>query len=156
MQYLNISESMPIPKIEGKWTGYFKYGKSYPPGQRGKNVAFSLDIINIDGFITGTCIDELSKDLFNNPATIEGRAEEYSVSFIKRYPGLVTLNVQHQPVVVQDKPSEGIQYAGRLQNKFLSNKYVLIGQWDISGYALDEHGNAVYYTLEGTWEVKPA
>ena len=147
---------MAIPKIEGKWVGFYSYGKSYPKEFRRKKTSFSLEIVNEDGLIKGICDDEFTLNLFGKPATIEGFAEKYTITFIKRYPSLLTLDENNQPLVVAEEPSLDIQYIGSLQKKIFSNKYILKGSWDISGSFLDKHGNANYYTDEGIWELKPA
>src|SRR5688572_19165181 len=115
---------MAVPKIEGKWVGFYSYGKSYPKEFQRKKTPFTLEIVNTDGLIKGICDDEFTLSLFGKPASIEGSAEKYSINFIKKYPGLLTLDENSQPIAIPGEPSLDIQYTGSLQKKFFSNKYI--------------------------------
>ena len=53
-------------------TGFFVYGETYSDRLRGKSVPFQIEWTLADGVIVGTSIDDASKDLFVEPATING------------------------------------------------------------------------------------
>lgn len=147
---------MAIPKIEGRWKGYYKYGEGYPKTDKNKKHFFIIEIINKNGLITGTCVDDLSKQFFDTPATIEGMAEEYSIFFILRYPNLLTYDEANQLIVDPEKPSSDIQYTGSFKKRFFSNRYYLEGNWEISGSGLDENGEPWYSYSDGYWQMEPA
>ena len=58
--------------IDGKWTGQVTYNNTYPKAYRNKVLSFVLYLSSVDGFITGTCEDDITKELLLKPAEIEG------------------------------------------------------------------------------------
>lgn len=146
---------MPTNNIEGKWQGYYKYGKAYPLEYQAIPVSFMIEItLDENGIIKGKCIDDLITELGIGPASIEGTFENNTIVFMKYYPCLITIDQNNKTVAVHDKPSVGIQYKGSLKRKLFSKNYFLKGEWDISGSLIDERGTAQYYNFDGTWSLR--
>ena len=145
---------MSVPKIEGRWEGYFQYGKLYGK-LAGTKVPFTMDIKNEDGYIRGICTDQYIEENSLDPATIEGSAEDYLITFIKKYPAKLEFDENYQSKIYRNQESYEIMYVGNLQKRFFSNKYFLKGTWEISTSFLDDNGNTIYFTCEGSWMLKP-
>ncbi|HEX7903771.1 MAG TPA: hypothetical protein VF487_07825 [Chitinophagaceae bacterium] len=145
---------MPKPTIEGKWIGHFVYGETYPKEFKSKKISFVIEIAKDNELIKGTCIDDLSREIFKNPAIIEGLFENDFITFIKRYPALLTEDENNNLVAHFDKPSVNIHYKGVLTKNLFSRIYFFKGEWEISGSYLDEMGQANYYTFAGKWRMQ--
>ena len=108
----------------------------------------------VNGMIKGECIDDFVRTYFTSPAIIEGSFENGAVTFIKRYPSLLTIDENGKVAVFSDKPSHEVLYTGHVYKKLFLRKIYFKGKWDISGFFLDENKNPRYYTFGGTWEME--
>ncbi len=145
---------MPIISIDGKWIGKVKYDNTYPKEYRNKILSFILNLSSEDGFIIGTCEDDITKELLLKAATIEGTYRYDKIHFIKRYPCAVILDEENTLTTNPFEPSAGIQYEAKLRKNWFNGKQYFKGGWDISGSFIDENGNAQYYTCGGTWRME--
>ncbi len=139
--------------LSGKWKGYYRYGKEYPLKFRKLKEPFEIEIKYDDDVFSGICIDNYTKDLFKAPAVIDGSFEGDRIYFIKRYPGLLTLDENDKPTIILNEPSYAIQYEGFLYKCFWGNDYYIKGEWSIDISYLDEGKNANYFSDTGTWKI---
>ncbi len=145
---------MPSIIINGKWKGKVTYNDTYPKEYRNEVLSFELNLSSEDGFITGTCEDDITKELLLKAATIEGTYGFDTIHFIKRYPCEIILDEANKLATNPLEPSAGIQYEGKLCQRWFSGKQYFKGEWDISGSFIDEYGNAQYYTCGGNWKME--
>jgi hypothetical protein len=139
--------------ISGKWTGKYIYGENYVEELRGKAVAFQMELFYDGDLVTGTCIDEETKDLFSKPAKITGTFENNTILFFKSYPDVTGL-VSASRLIAEEFNAASIEYTGILKKKFFSGRRFFEGTWQINGSFLDKNGVANYYELDGTWIMK--
>jgi hypothetical protein len=98
--------------IEGKWIGKLNYINNYPEEYSGKELDFEITI-TVDGdFFKGTCVDDITKELVLQPATIEGIFRNNEILFMKYYPCSVILDENQKLMANSSSPSHGIQYVG--------------------------------------------
>ena len=147
-------KDMDLEQLNGEWTGFFVYGNGYPATYREKKNDFTIVVNGADGMIKGECTDVFVRKYFTSPATIDGSFENGAVTFIKRYPSLLTIDENEKVTVFPDRPSHEVLYTGHVYKKLFSRKIYFKGRWDISGSFLDEDKNARYYTFGGTWEME--
>jgi hypothetical protein len=141
--------------VQGKWEGYFNYGKYYPPEYQAKTVAFTIELnVDVNGIIHGFCLDEIIKEMALQPATIEGSIENDTLKFFKYYPCYLALDENKRTIMDPDKPSTGIQYTGKLSRKLFPTTYTVKGRWEILGTLHDQNGDPHIYTVDGTWQMK--
>lgn len=133
--------------IHGKWAGEYSYGENYPDPLKGKTVAFEIDIILKNGFVTGHCTDDEATPHFNQPAIIEGSVLGHSISFVKRYPHYWQ-NEESGPRFLPKLPSQEVCYSGQ----FANGKFE--GEWEIITQLTDATGSAVVYKSTGFWFMK--
>ena len=141
--------------LNGKWIGKFKYNQvsGFPLAQP---VNFEISLNFTENSFTGTCTDELTLKLFHEPATIIGTYADDYISFIKRYPCMVGSDENLNPILIREEPSVDIHYTGILSTTFFTGKYVFIGEWSLTDVYLDDQGDKVFQTNEGTWTMKKA
>ena len=145
---------MNYKKLNGLWKGSYKYSDSYPNDYKGKEEPFSLDIQFTDVNFKGICQDKFTSDYFKTPATVEGTFVPNLISFIKKYPSLLTEDDNGQTIVVPDKPSLEIHYTGFFYKGLFSKTIRFEGEWTITNFFLNESGEKTYFTLDGTWMMK--
>jgi hypothetical protein len=142
---------MNTQSLDGNWKGEFTYGDGYEIETQGKSVKFEM-ILKFNGNIfTGTCIDEETKHLFKEPATIEGIFDKNYISIIKKYPCLITANEENEMVAIPDKASLQIHYTGTLRKRGLFFGYFFEGEWEVTTPIEDEEGEILYATGLGSW-----
>ena len=76
------------------------------------------------------------------------------ISFIKRYPALLTVDVNEQAIIIPEKPSVEIHYTGFFYKGLFSSTIRFEGEWTMTDYFLNELGEKEFYTCYGTWEMK--
>jgi len=138
-------------KLSGIWHGIFKYGNAYPEDHRKIVEPFTLDIKFDECNFNGICEDRFSKTYFNSSATVEGSFVPNLISFIKRYPGLLTIDEEFQTVALPDKPSLDIHYTGFYYKGIFSSKARFEGEWIITDYILNDAGQREYSNSGGVW-----
>jgi len=145
---------MKNDKLNGLWIGTYKYGFGYPEEYKKREEPFSLNIQFEGDNFKGTCHDPFIDTHFNQPATVEGTFSPNLISFIKRYPSLLTINENEQTIVVPDRPSIDIHYTGLFYQGLFSRTIRFEGEWTMTDYYLNEFGKKEFYTLNGTWTMK--
>jgi hypothetical protein len=144
---------MNMEILNGKWRGICRYD-SLPGVPEFKAVKFEMDIHFNGNNFTGTCIDEYTVKYFDEPATISGTFSPNYISFIKKYPALLTSDESLNPLVILEEPSADIHYTGILTRSFFTRRYVLTGEWSLTDIFLDETGKKQFQTNSGTWRLK--
>ena len=140
--------------LSGLWLGQYIYGGSYGIGIEGTSIDFEMNL-RFDGHvITGICIDNETKHIYNDPATIEGVFDNNYISLIKKYPCYLHSTVDGKLQLVQDKPAIPIHYTGALRKKGLFFRNFFEGEWEITTSIQDEDGNIQYFTGLGNWRMK--
>ena len=144
---------METHTLNGRWIGKFKYSqiKGFTPV---KPVVFEISLNFTNDNFTGTCTDELTLKLFNEPAAIIGTFSANYISFIKRYPCMVGSDEKLSPILIRDEPSLDIHYTGILSKTLFTGKFAFAGEWSLTDVYLDEQRNKVFQTNDGTWKMK--
>ncbi len=133
--------------FSGNWVGYYTL---YYENNISKDYAFKINMQVLDGVLKGTCVDDESLVVFDEPATVEGFIEENFISFIKKYPHAWAMDENGGALKFEDVPSHEIHYAGNFENGAFS------GYWEISIEAIDENGEISNTDLQGTWRMQKA
>lgn len=134
--------------ISGKWNGVYTYGDSYPVEMRGREVGFHLECKQLKGVIIGTCEDEESKNIFEQPASISGVFEDGYISFVKKYPHHWSVDEKRKVRVDKNREAIEVQYVGYL------NGSVVKGTWSMSVAYVDRLGTITNVEFGGTWMMK--
>ena len=137
--------------LTGHWKGNYTYGNGYPKSVMGKSEPFEFDLHDIEGKITGTCIDNVVKSTEGNQSTIEGSFSGDFISFLKRYKHLLAIEEDGNLVQIDNIESDGVHYVGHMKKRFFSGKIYFLGEWQINCVSKDELGNLIKYACEGTW-----
>jgi hypothetical protein len=153
VQSFNPQKNMDTKSLNGKWSGEFKY-KHISGLPLTQPVKFEILLNFTDNNFTGTCTDALTLKLFDEPASIIGTYADSYISFIKRYPCMVSSDENLNPILIRDEPSVDIHYTGILSKTFFTGKYVFNGEWSLTDIYFDENGNKIFQTSEGTWTMK--
>lgn len=140
--------------LTGRWSGKYKYGDGYPKEVSGTTENFVIDIIDLNGNITGSCLDPVVTDIENNDAVIEGSFKDRVISFIKRYKYQSLFNDDGTTFFDPAVPSCDIHYTGRLYKRIFSRTPYFSGEWLINSAWTDENGNEMLSCGEGTWTMK--
>src|SRR5688572_31884826 len=112
-------------KLNGIWKGFYKYGNMYPESYQKIAEPFTVEM-EFDGVnFKGNCKDRFSEKYFNSPASIEGTFVPNLISFIKKYPSLLTIDDNLQTIVIPEKPSLEIHYTGFSTKVFFQDPFVL-------------------------------
>ncbi len=139
--------------LSGNWKGEYKYGKDYPEQFRGKSVPFEFELIDNDGAITGTCIDDIVEEIEGNECHLTGTFNQGHISFKKRYKYAMALN-EDGTLLPDDKiESDGVDYTGRHCNNFLTREKYFKGTWSITGVFLDEDNLSYPFKCTGRWKM---
>ena len=139
--------------ITGKWIGEYIYGEGYGEDLRGKSVQFTIELFLNGDLITGTCIDEETKDIFSEPAKIEGTFENGTILFYLTHSIDSVMGDKNK---AENYSSTSIQYSGVLKKSFFRKAYYFEGTWDIDESVLDVDGVWQHYSVEGTWTMRKA
>ncbi|MDF2381241.1 hypothetical protein JMG10_07180 [Nostoc ellipsosporum NOK] len=127
-------------KFNGTWVGEYIYGDGYPDDVQGRREEFSLHL-QFDGHrFKGTCEDCFTRELFNEPATVEGEVTTGQISFIKRYPALLLTDEHGHCSVDRDQPPYEIVHHGLYTKGFFSRIHSFRGHWEIVHSFVDEEG----------------
>lgn len=146
---------MDIAKLNGAWTGTYRYGDCYPASYHNKVIPFSVEMNFTGNTFKGTCNDEYTEAQFNNhPAILEGTFVPNYISFIKRYPGLLVINEVEEIVAVPKTTSLDIHYTGMLFKAFFSKRIYFEGEWSMTDCFITEYGEKLFSTWYGTWKLE--
>ena len=137
--------------ISGKWSGEFVYGSEYEDQKRGKKVKFFMTLFFDGNIVRGTSLDDEAKEIFREPAKIEGSFENGVLVFYLTY--------QKQSIIGVKKNAAqygigSIQYIGHLKKKFLSKEIYFSGIWEINESKLESNGEVYHSFGSGTWQMK--
>ncbi|MES2430757.1 MAG: hypothetical protein V4556_07445 [Bacteroidota bacterium] len=130
-----------IEKLSGQYT----YGEPYPDNMKGTSVPFEIEWSLIDGIISGTCVDDKGKEVFNEPATINGFVDEGIISFIKKYPKYWEIDEDGVSRVFDHLPPPEIHYSGVLVDNHFE------GDWEMIATYILENGEIEQLDCTGTW-----
>ena len=137
--------------LTGRWKGKYTYGAGYPQNFIGKSEPFEFDIQDIEGKITGVCVDEIVKAIEGNESTIEGTFKDNFISFIKRYKYQLLIDESNNYVSEENIITDGVHYVGHVHKRFFSRKVYFTGEWQITADFKDDHDKIVTFSVEGTW-----
>lgn len=133
--------------FSGEWIGYYTL---YYENNISKDYAFKINMRVHDGVLKGSCVDDESVVVFDEPATIEGFIEENFISFIKKYPHAWAMDENGNPLKFKDVASYEFHYAGNFENGLFT------GYWEISTGETDENGQINNIDSQGTWQMRKA
>ena len=128
-----------------KWIGSYVYGDAYPEAMKGSSIPFVIEWTINDGILTGTCVDDETKDYYTQPATIQGFIDNGVISFIKKYPCYCSTDDEGNITLDENRPAAEIHYSGMA----VENHYE--GEWEINMTFVDEYGMLQEYDWTGTW-----
>ena len=111
------------------WRGYFSYFSEDQNGELLEDrVSYEMKLEYNNGSFTGTTIDEETKELFNDPITVNGFTEGKFISFIVQYPYNYYFDEESNQLKVNYKEEyPGCEYAGEYDE--VESKY--FGEWKI-------------------------
>ena len=135
--------------ISVKWTGEYKYGGEYPEIE-GTTVAFEIQMTEQDGIISGTCIDEDTKEIFKDPIKIKGFIDGNVISFIKTYPYYYFLDKDGKIVIDNSMPPHSVSYSGSLNDR----KDSCAGDWEITADSQTFGEFIIDDIMTGTWKME--
>lgn len=145
---------MDYIKLNGIWKGYYEYGDSYPEEFQRLREPFTLELLFDDVNFNGICKDKFTESYFNKPATVQGTFVPNLISFIKKYPSLLTVDDNMQTIVIPDKPSLEIHYTGLFYKGLFSKTIRFEGEWTMTNLVITESGKKDYFTFDGTWTME--
>ena len=144
-----------IPLNRQKFKGFFSYTNQDENGiEFEESVNFEMELEFNQGSFKGTTIDEETKDLFNEPITVEGFIEDEMINFVVTYPNNYYFDLEQNKLVVEkNKAYPGCEYLGSYNkdsNKFEGEWRLPIEQNNIGSLQTD------YTELydSGNWEMK--
>ena len=140
--------------LTGHWKGNYTYGNGYPKSLVGKSEPFEFELIDNEGNITGTCIDEIVKAKAGNQSKIVGSFSGNFISFLKTYKYHFAIEEQDNLVPQENMVSDGVNYVGSLKKRFLSKKLYFIGEWQIDCVYKNVFGILHQYSLGGIWTMR--
>ena len=139
--------------LTGHWEGKYTYGKGYPSQYIGKSEPFELEIIDNDGTLSGTCLDQLVKAKEGNESYIIGSYKEHEIAFKKRYKFHFSIDESGSLVLEDRVRFDGVDYKGKLYKKFFSRKLYFSGVWAIMCEFKDENNLSQTFICKGTWKM---
>ena len=139
--------------LTGHWKGKYRYGQGYPAPHFGKSETFEFDIVDQDGTLSGTCIDELVKARPGNESYILGTFKQNQIVFKKRYKFHFVFDETGAMVIDDKLKFDGVDYKGRLRKRFFTRKVYFSGEWSITGELKDENNLTQSFVCKGTWKM---
>ena len=138
--------------LTGLWKGKYTYGKGYPLSTLGKSESFEFDILDNNGSISGTCVDEIVKSRIGNESRIEGSFKDKYLIFLKKYkyPSYIT-DESTKDINLDNVQSDGILYTGKLYKKLFTRKAYFSGKWKTKTIFKDNLNKTHVSTAEGFW-----
>ena len=134
--------------MEDKWIGNYTYGELYPVDMRGKSYAFTIKWTVNEGIISGSCIEEESKNIFSEPIPISGFIEKKFISFIKKYPHPIAKDDNLQSYIKENEPPLEIHYSGNFIDRHFE------GIWQLTLPYIGTNGRKYNRNLNGTWTMR--
>lgn len=137
--------------ISGKWSGEFVYGNMYDEQTRGKKVKFFMTLFYDGTIVRGTSMDDEAREVFREPARVEGTFENEVLLFYLTY--------SKESVIGNNKNAANygvgsIQYIGHLTRKMFSKEYYFKGTWEINESHLEPNGEIYHSQASGTWQMR--
>ena len=137
--------------ISGKWSGEFVYGNEYEDEKRGKRVKFFMTLFYDYNIVHGISMDDEAKEIFREPAKIEGSFENDVLIFYLTYSKESVIGVKRNAA---DYGTGSIQYIGHLRRKLFTREYYFKGIWEINESHLDSNGEIYHSFGSGTWKMR--
>lgn len=105
-----------------RWTGTYRYSDT----GINEGVDFRMELlVDASGNVTGIIDD--GPNGIPEPATIEGRIEGSTITFVKRYQSPWIVDATGELVRVPDQPSHELHYVGEIDDVFM----LLDGTWTV-------------------------
>jgi hypothetical protein len=139
--------------LTGLWEGKYTYREGYPTQYVGRSEPFEFDIVDKDGTLSGTCIDELVKAKEGNESYIIGTFKQNEIAFKKRYKFHFAVDESGSFILDDKLKFDGVDYKGRLYKKFFSRKPYFSGEWNITCEFKDENNLTQTFICKGTWKM---
>ena len=140
--------------LTGHWKGDYVFGKGYPKSVAGKSEPFDFFIVDNSGTISGSCIDDVVREVSNNESYIIGTFFEKVLKFKKRYKVHTGIDEKGNHVLDHDAKCDGVDYVGTLKKKMFSKTYYFIGEWSITSRVDNGTGGSQYFICGGKWKMK--
>lgn len=140
--------------LTGHWSGFYTYGSGYPKSLIGKSEPFEFFIVDKEGSISGSCIDNVVKDVINNESYIIGTFTNKFIKFKKRYKIHTGIDENGNNISDYESKSDGVDYIGTLKRKLFSKTYFFKGEWSIKSLVDTAEGKPIYYISRGKWKMK--
>ncbi|MDQ3048473.1 MAG: hypothetical protein M3R27_13070 [Bacteroidota bacterium] len=138
-----------LQSLSGNWKGEYICGPEYEI-HTGRTVQFTLELIENNGSISGTCIDFETKEHFSEPITVSGFIDKGFISLVKQYPFFYFIDELGQVVVDRTKPHPEITLSGEFNPE--TNSFE--GEWDLVADS-QKFGDGYFDdSLTGTWTIK--
>jgi hypothetical protein len=141
---------MPTLDIEGRWIGFYTYGKEYSLEEQLTSVPFTVEFKNtLVGFV-GKMTEEVGYGGLDDEIYVEGQMDMNSISFTKFYTKKHYVNENGETVSEESDDPNIVYYDGAYDSQLKK----FIGEWTICLVSQDENGNDIEYEEDtGGWEM---
>jgi len=140
--------------LTGHWKGDYFFGSGYPDSLLGKSEPFDFFIVDNEGSISGSCIDNVVRKVSNNESYIIGTFSEKLLKFKKRYKVHTGIDENGNHILDHDVKTDGVDYIGTLKRKMFSKSYYFVGEWSITSRIADDTDGPQYFICRGKWKMK--
>ena len=114
--------------ISGKWVGTAIYGENYGKAA-GKRNDFMLDIVEEEGEITGSVIDQECVFVFKSAISVTGFHHDETLSFIRNYPFKYYFAEEDGLFcIAENKVPYEVNYMG----EYVPDKEYFAGVWELA------------------------
>lgn len=138
--------SSPAIDWNGKWTGFYSYGKRYPIKLQNAPVIFDMIIQENGNQIKGTIKEDESNGI-SEQTEFSGSVKKGKIRFVKTYKNHYTVD-ENGHYVTENETYE-VHYSG-YYNSFQKK---LTGNWKIYNEIVAENGKTYTFVSKGKWEV---
>jgi hypothetical protein len=135
--------------IEGRWIGFYTYGKEYSTEEQLTSVPFTVEFKNtLIGFV-GKMSEEVDYGGLDDQIYIEGQMNTDTISFTKFYTKKHYVNEKGETVSEESDDPNIVYYDGAYDSQVKK----FIGTWTICLVSQDEDGKDIEYEDTGGWEM---
>ncbi len=132
--------------LSGHWTGTIFYGPEYGDWEN-KELHFKMTIHQTGDTFTAIAIDTGGVGCNPDAAEISGFISKDKISFTKQYKSTLTYDEHGQVVVLKNKPSPIVEYAGDIDVKLDK----MSGDWQIDVLIKQYKDEWLDETFTGHW-----
>ncbi len=133
----------------GTWEGHYFHGEGYPEDRRKVKVGFLAEITVVDGKLTGTCEEYVTKVHLRKPAVLEGFIEDGQIRFTKLYPYFYEVDENQEVIVDFSRIAHPVHYSGQ----YIPVSGIFSGQWELAVVQGDLYED-VGTIFSGGWEMR--